>query len=63
MSDCVFKVAVLLIPLAGQTVQNGRRLGALGQESGAQDVREEMVVTEPLPVIVQRYDKEVGSLQ
>jgi hypothetical protein len=54
---------VLLVPPGGSEVQRRQQLGPLALEAAPQKVGEEVVVTVPDPVVVQRDDQQVLPLQ
>lgn len=61
--DGVFQQVVVGIPTSGDAVQTRSPIGCLGSESGAQSVREQMVVAVPLPLVVERDEEHVVPVQ
>ena len=61
--DGVVGETVLLEPVGGARVQDGRDVGLLGEQAGAQHVAEQLVVAEPLPPVVEGDEEEVVALE
>ncbi len=62
MNDRLFYRPPALMPFAGAPVQDGHEVG-LGRELAQQHLAEQLVVTKPLPVVVQGYQKQVLALE
>lgn len=63
VADGVFERAVLGVPVAGRTVQAQDPRGVLAMCAGSQRLREQVVVAEPLSLVVQRDEEHVVVLQ
>src|SRR6188508_2025995 len=61
--DCLGPVTVVLVPVAGTTVQVGHPRWLLIEEARAQHVAKELVVAIPAPAIIKRYDEEVPAIE
>jgi hypothetical protein len=63
MRDGLRSVAVQMEPPARPPVQLGDPVGMLLAQSRAQDVGEQVVIAEPLPPVIQRYEEQIGPFQ
>src|SRR5690349_14288803 len=62
--------AMILIPLAGASVELGRALPAIPRRRGSalvqslpQQISEEMVIAVPAPLVVQRNQEQIGVVE
>ena len=55
--------SVLLVPLGSAAMQLGEQMGILVFQALPENIRKEMVITIPMPLIIQRDDKEIHLFQ
>ena len=61
--DCLGAVTVVLVPVAGTTVQVGHPRWLLIEEARAQHVGKELVVAIPAPAVIKRDEEEVPAIE
>src|SRR6478609_3836671 len=61
--DCLGAVTVVLVPVAGTTVQVGHPGWLLIEEARAQHVGKELVVAIPAPAVIKRDEEEVPAIE
>ena len=63
MNDRLFYRSPPLMPFTGAPVQDGHEVGLGRRELAQQHLAEQLVVTKPLPVVVQGYEEQVLALE